>query len=76
MSSDWNAGYCADVTVKNNGTTAVVWKAQVTIQGRVNNLWNADYTQTGATLTATGKEYNKTVQPNGGTQAFGFCATR
>jgi len=75
ISSDWTAGYCADVTVKNSGPTPVVWKVQVTIQGRVNNLWNADWTQTGTTLSASGKDYNKTVAPNG-TQAFGYCAVR
>ena len=53
----------------------VVWKVLLTVQGRVNNLWNADYTQSGATLAASGKSYNATVQPNG-TQSFGFCAVR
>jgi cellulase/cellobiase CelA1 len=52
-----------------------VWKVQLPIQGRVNNLWNGDYTQSGTTLTAWGKSYNNTVQPKSA-QSFGFCATR
>ncbi|WP_426210887.1 cellulase family glycosylhydrolase [Massilia sp. TWP1-3-3] len=75
ITSDWAAGYCADVAVKNSGSVPVVWKVLLTVQGRVNNLWNADYTQSGATLAASGKSYNATVQPNG-TQSFGFCAVR
>jgi endoglucanase len=75
ITSDWGSGYCADVTVKNGGTAPVEWKVQQQIQGRVNNVWNANHTQSGTTLTAWGVEYNKTVAA-GGTQAFGFCAAR
>lgn len=75
ITSDWSAGYCADVSVKNNGSAPVVWKVQLPVQGRVNNLWNGDYTQAGSTLTAWGKDYNNTVQASG-TQSFGFCAVR
>ena len=75
IASDWNAGYCADVLVTNNGVAPVVWKVQLAIQGRVNNLWNGDYTQTGTAITVWGKDYNKTVQPNA-SQSFGFCAVR
>jgi endoglucanase len=74
-SSDWGSGYCADVTVKNAGTVAVQWKVDVTIQGKMNNSWNAVTSQAGTTLTATGVDWNKTVQPNS-TQSFGFCAAR
>lgn len=75
VTSDWGSGYCANVDVKNTGATAVVWNVQLTVQGRVNNVWNAKWTQSGATLNASGVDYNGTVQPNG-TQSFGFCAAR
>ncbi|WP_370663348.1 cellulose binding domain-containing protein [Massilia mucilaginosa] len=61
--------------MNNSGTTPVVWKINVPVQGKINNLWNAVYTQTGATLTASGQPYNATVQPKA-TQSFGFCAVR
>ncbi len=37
--SDWGAGYCADVDVVNGGSTTALWQVSLTIQGRVNNLW-------------------------------------
>jgi endoglucanase len=73
--SDWGAGYCADVTVSNGGAQPAQWHVQLTVAGTINNLWGAVWTQAGSTLTATGQNHNSTVQP-GGTQAFGFCATR
>jgi endoglucanase len=75
INSDWNAGYCSDVTVSNSGTQPVQWNVQLTVQGTINNLWSAVWSQSGQTLTASGQSHNSTVQP-GGTQSFGFCATR
>jgi endoglucanase len=73
VTSSWNTGYCANVDVKNTGTAPVVWNVQLTVQGRVNNVWNAKWTQSGTALSASGVDYNSTVQANG-TQSFGFCA--
>jgi hypothetical protein len=75
IDSDWQAGYCATVTVKNPGATAQVWNVSLSIEGQVSDLWNAVYTQTGATLNAKGYDWNKTVAA-GGTRKFGFCAAR
>lgn len=75
IQSDWGAGYCADVSIKNPGTTPVVWQVSLTVAGRINNLWNASYTQSGATLTAKGLDWNRSV-PAGGSVGFGFCAVR
>ena len=38
-SSDWGGGYCADVTVSNAGTQPVQWNVQLTVAGKINNLW-------------------------------------
>ena len=73
--SDWGSGYCADVEVRNPGTQAVVWQVSLNIAGRIDNLWNAVYTQSGATLTARGLDWNR-LAPAGGAVRFGFCATR
>lgn len=73
--SDWGAGYCANVDVRNTGSTAVQWQVSLAIQGQVSSLWNALYSQNGATLTAQGVDWNRQV-PAGGTVQFGFCASR
>ncbi|MGZ8218613.1 cellulase family glycosylhydrolase [Methylomagnum sp.] len=75
IQSDWGAGYCADVTVKNPGEAAVVWQVSLNVEGRINNLWNAAHSQSGATLTAKGLDWNRSV-PAGGSVGFGFCAVR
>ena len=75
IQSDWGAGYCADVAVNNAGAAAVTWRVNLKIDGRVNNLWNAAYTQSGGTLTAQGLAWNKQV-PAQGSVKFGFCALR
>ncbi|SJM95404.1 glycoside hydrolase family 5 protein [Crenothrix polyspora] len=73
--SDWGTGYCANVDVKNTGATTVQWQISLTIQGKVSNVWNAIYTQSGNTLTAKGVSWNSSVSANGTVQ-FGFCANR
>jgi Flp pilus assembly protein TadG len=76
--NSWSNGFNADVTIKNNGVSPIngwvlSWNfpnAQV-----INNMWNATYTQSGTAATATNMSYNATINPNGGTQAFGFGGT-
>ncbi|AKJ28936.1 glycoside hydrolase family 5 protein [Caldimonas brevitalea] len=74
-SKDWGSGYCASVDVRNGGRSAVRWQAQLTIEGRAVNVWNAQWSQQGQTLTASGVGWNASV-PAGGTVQFGFCADR
>lgn len=75
ITGDWGSGYCANVVVKNTGPNAQNWQANITIEGRVNSLWNATYSQNGANLSASGLDWNKSVAA-GRSQEFGFCATR
>ncbi|BBL76354.1 glycoside hydrolase family 5 protein [Methylomagnum ishizawai] len=75
LTTDWGAGYCANVDVKNSGPLAVAWQVGLNIEGRVYTLWNAVHTQTGGTLQAQGVAWNRLV-PGGGTVQFGFCANR
>ncbi|UDY34033.1 cellulose binding domain-containing protein [Dermatobacter hominis] len=75
VQSDWGTGYCADVTVSNPTKTAIDWTVKIPIEGRPYTVWNANWSQTGQVLTATGVDWNRTVQP-GGTQPFGFCNNR
>ncbi|MGQ4359897.1 cellulase family glycosylhydrolase [Streptomyces sp. SAS_272] len=74
VSSDWGGGFNAEVKVTNTGTTALSsWKVTWTWSGsqRVTSMWNASYTQSGATVTASNAAHNGTVAA-GGSTSFGF----
>ncbi|MEU9323938.1 cellulase family glycosylhydrolase [Streptomyces canus] len=74
VSSDWGSGFNAEVKVTNSGSTALSsWKVTWTWPGsqKVTSMWNASYTQTGSTVTATSASHNGAV-PVGGSASFGF----
>ncbi|MGC0339888.1 cellulase family glycosylhydrolase [Streptomyces sp. SLBN-8D4] len=74
VSSDWGGGFNAEVKVTNSGSTALSsWKVTWTWPGsqKVTSMWNASYTQTGSTVTATNASHNGSV-PVGGSASFGF----
>jgi endoglucanase len=76
VTNDWTAGYCADVTVTNNGTQTVTWQASMKVQGRIDNMWNATYTQTGDTVNFSGPPWGATLAPGASFRSVGFCALR
>ncbi|MFF1293346.1 MULTISPECIES: cellulase family glycosylhydrolase [unclassified Streptomyces] len=74
VSSDWGGGFNAEVKVTNTGTTAISsWKVTWTWSGsqRVTSMWNASYTQTGSTVTASNASHNGSVAA-GASATFGF----
>ncbi|MFC1431924.1 glycoside hydrolase family 6 protein [Streptacidiphilus sp. N1-3] len=76
ISSDWGAGFNANVTVTNTGTAATQsWKVTWTWAGNqaISNMWNASYTQSGKAVTANNAAYNNVIAPGGNT-SFGFGA--
>ncbi|MEU2929971.1 cellulase family glycosylhydrolase [Streptomyces sp. NPDC007251] len=76
VSSDWGSGFNADVTVKNTGTAPLSsWKVTWTWSGgqKVTSLWNASYTQSGSSVTATNTAYNGSLAA-GASTSFGFGA--
>jgi len=75
VTSDWNSGYCANVVVSNPNSYAVDWTISFTVEGIINNLWNANYQQSGNQVTAEGLSWNNLVSANGQV-SFGFCAQR
>jgi endoglucanase len=75
INDDWGTGYCAAVTVTNNGSTTVDWEVTFTVDGTIRDLWNASYSQSGDTVTAEGVSWNNTVNPSSSVN-FGFCADR
>jgi endoglucanase len=76
ISSDWGNGYCANVEIKNTGTTAEIWKVSFSIQGKVSQLWNATYSQLDSVVSAQGLSWNNVVQAGQTVSGVGFCATR
>ncbi len=77
VSSDWGSGFNAEVKVSNSGSTALSsWKVTWTWPGaqKVGSMWNASYTQTGSTVTATNASHNGSI-PAGGSATFGFGGT-
>lgn len=73
--ADWVTGYCAEVAVTNTTANPIDWLVNFTIEGRVSNLWNANYSQNGNQVTADGVSWNNIV-PARGTVMFGFCANK
>ncbi|WP_369247395.1 cellulase family glycosylhydrolase [Streptomyces sp. R41] len=74
VSSDWGSGFNADVKVTDTGTAAIKsWKVTWTWSGseKVTNMWNATYTQSGATVTAVNADHNGAIAV-GGSVSFGF----
>lgn len=74
MLSSWNGGYQLNFTVTDNGTKATNgWKVAWTWPGSqtVTQIWNANETQSGATVTATNLSYNGSIAP-GGSTTFGM----
>lgn len=74
VTSDWGGGFNAEVKVANTGTTPVnSWKVTWTWSGsqQVTSMWNASYTQSGGTVTATNAAHNGAVAA-GGSASFGF----
>jgi endoglucanase len=75
ISADWGAGYCGNVLVTNKTTTQVEWTTAFNVPGIIKSFWSAVYTKTGDTVTASGLDWNKILNP-GAYASFGFCADR
>lgn len=73
---DGSASYCSDIVVTNGGSEAVEWNTTFDIEGSIYQLWNANWEQSGTTVTLSGVEWNKVLQPGASTSSIGFCANR
>jgi cellulase/cellobiase CelA1 len=73
--SQWDKGYCESVSVTNKGMAAVDWVITLTIDGVINQIWNAVATGSTGSVTFRGVDFNQHLE-SGQTSSFGFCAMR
>jgi len=71
VNNSWGSGYCANVTIANNGSQAITsWTVGLNLNGAtINNLWSGNLNGVNVTPAA----YNANVAPGANT-SFGFCA--
>ncbi|MFI9011504.1 cellulase family glycosylhydrolase [Actinosynnema sp. NPDC053489] len=77
VTSQWNGGFQATVKVTNLGDTISGWTLGVTFPNssqRVTQGWNATWTQSGSTATATNVDWNRTLGTGGSTD-LGFVGS-
>jgi endoglucanase len=77
VDNDWGAGFTATVTVTNTSTRATTaWRVTWAFPGNqtITNSWNAQVTQTGASVTANNLSYNGSLAPGASTM-FGMQAS-
>ncbi|WP_326784597.1 cellulose binding domain-containing protein [Streptomyces sp. NBC_00151] len=77
ITNQWQGGFQADVSLANTGSTAWSgWNLGWSFSDgqKITQLWNADYTQSGAAVTAKNVGWNANVAP-GSTVAFGFTGS-
>jgi hypothetical protein len=73
--SQWDKGYCDAVTVTNKGMSGIDWAIVLTIEGTINQVWNAVATGATGSVTFRGVDFNRRLEP-GQSSSFGFCAAR
>jgi hypothetical protein len=74
--NDWGNGFVANIDITNTGADVVNgWTLTFTWPTRWQSLgsgWNANWTQTGATVRVTNGDQNGTLAARGGTTTIGF----
>ncbi|MCL6589612.1 MAG: cellulase family glycosylhydrolase [Firmicutes bacterium] len=73
--SDWGTGATVNVVITNNTTQSVNgWTLAFTFPGNqtITNMWNATYTQSGASVSVKDGGFNANIPANGGLVNFGF----
>ncbi|GIJ49954.1 glucanase [Virgisporangium aliadipatigenens] len=78
ISSQWNNGFVANVTIVNNGSTPINgWTLRLTFSGnqQVTSAWNVGSSQSGNVVSFTNISWNGSLPAGGGSQTFGFQGT-
>jgi cellulase/cellobiase CelA1 len=77
VTSQWNNGFTADVTIRNTGAAAINgWNLTWSFANgqTITNAWNTTATQSGANVSARNAAHNAAIAA-GATTNFGFQAT-
>ncbi|GAA1760661.1 PQQ-dependent sugar dehydrogenase [Streptomonospora arabica] len=77
VDSEWGDGFSASVVVTNTGDEPIEdWTARWDYTGgqQVTTAWQADVSQEGTTVSASGLDYNRVI-PAGGSRRFGLQGT-
>ena len=75
--NQWQGGFTANVTIANNGSSAINgWTLAFTFPGdqKITNAWNGVASQSGENVTITNESYNATIAASGST-SLGFQGT-
>jgi hypothetical protein len=78
ISSQWQGGFGAAITIDNTGTTALTsWTLTWAFANgqTVTDLWNGTETQSGANVTVTSLSYNGSIPAGGSYSGMGFNGT-
>ncbi len=76
--SDWGNGFQVDLTIHNNtGSTIDGWTLAWSFAGnqQITQLWNADWSQSGVTVTARNVSWNSTIASGGSVSDIGFTGS-
>ena len=75
--SEWNTGWCAQVTITNHTASATnSWTLQFDVhESHLYTKWSADYTNVGSLYTASNLPWNGSI-PSTQSVNFGFCANK
>lgn len=73
ITSDWGAGQCVEVTVRNQGESSQRWTVTVPVKGTIYTFWSGRYTRSGDSMSVTGESWNQTLRSDEST-TFGWCA--
>ncbi|HLI72080.1 MAG TPA: cellulose binding domain-containing protein [Ktedonobacteraceae bacterium] len=66
ITNQWPGGFSASFTITNTGTTSINgWSLQFSFPNgqTISQLWNGNYTQSGANVTITNLSYNGSIPP-------------
>jgi endoglucanase len=77
VTNSWSGGFQAQVVVADTGTAPITgWTLSWTYPGdqKLNNMWNATYTQSGETVTVTPASYDASIAA-GSSATVGFTGT-
>ncbi|MCK6574807.1 DUF1592 domain-containing protein [Myxococcota bacterium] len=71
--SRWQTGYCANAAVVNDTDAELRWVVAHAVEGRINNLWNAERSADSGRVVFRGVAWNAALAP-GQRAEFGWCA--